>query len=216
MKSVKHSVGSRLVGALLGLLGAGGAWTAQATQSVEMTEEQAIRRSARVMHGTVEGVRSFWNPQGTQIWTAVDLRVHEYWKGWQATDRVTIHHLGGTVGDLTFVIVDQPEFQVGEEVVVLLERLEGAVLPYTGMSRGKRTVDFDPAAQVEVLRETGATLAGYRAEALRVAALQRAEALPQRRELERALGAPIIDFDAVAAGEEALPIEAAPDDGGGR
>ena len=177
--------------------------TVNAVQTIELDEEEMVRRSSTIMYGMVEHVESFWNEDQTQIWTTVDVRVVEYWKGWRQDDLIQVSYLGGTVGDLTYFIVGQPQLTVNEEVVLYLERFGQSPLPFTGMKQGKLMVEIDPINGERVIRGTGQTLDERRTKALEVAARERAEFEPRRLELERTTGRPVIDFDALHIGDGA-------------
>jgi hypothetical protein len=173
---------------------------ADAGQTLELDDEQIVRRSTTIAYGMVERVESFWNADGSQIWTTAEVRVVEYWKGWSPDDLIEITYIGGTVGDLTYYIGDQPRLAVNEEVVVHLEAGLQSPLPFTGMRQGKLTVEIDPINGERIIRESGQPLNDRRARSLEFAAQHRAEMEPERQAMELRTGRPVIDLDALHIG----------------
>ena len=106
-----------------------------------------------VVRGTVLSKAVQRDPAG-RIYTAVQLQVAEIWKGSLATNRCTIVHAGGVLGDQAAVVSGEARYEVGEEIVaflVLNQRGEGVSI---GLSQGKFEVFRD--------RDTGEKLARNR------------------------------------------------------
>jgi len=76
--------------------------------------------SQKIVRGQVVGVRSYWNPEKTLIYTGVTVLVDEYLKG-DGPSEITITVPGGTIGDKTQWVSDVPQFRVGDYEVILLE-----------------------------------------------------------------------------------------------
>ncbi len=79
-----------------------------------------------IVEGTVRGVESKWNEDKTSILTYTDLSIEEYVKGAPfAQDRLQIITPGGTVGDITQVVEDQPIFHEGKRVRIYFQEIDG-------------------------------------------------------------------------------------------
>jgi hypothetical protein len=79
-----------------------------------------------IIEGTVRGVESKWNEDKTSILTYTDLSLEEYVKGAPfAQDRLQIITSGGTVGDITQVVEDQPIFHEGKRVRIYFQETDG-------------------------------------------------------------------------------------------
>jgi len=79
-----------------------------------------------IVEGTVRGVESKWNEDKTSILTYTDLSIEEYVKGAPfAQDRLQIITPGGTVGDITQVVEDQPIFHEGKRVRIYFQETDG-------------------------------------------------------------------------------------------
>ncbi|MCB9848412.1 MAG: hypothetical protein H6814_08365 [Phycisphaeraceae bacterium] len=178
------------------------ATAAQATQTIPLDTDQMVRQSGSVVYGMVERVETAWNADHNQIWTTAQVRVVEYWKGWSPDDLIEVSYLGGTVGDLTYIVVDQPRLEVNEEVVLYLQESRIAPLPFTGMSQGKLTVEINPLNGERVVRETGRPLTVQRTDSLQAAQRHRVAQEPARRELERVSGVTVVDLDALHIGPD--------------
>jgi len=79
-----------------------------------------------IVEGTVQGVESKWNEDNTSILTYTDLSIEKYVKGAPfAQDRLQIITPGGTVGDITQVVEDQPIFHEGKRVRIYFQETDG-------------------------------------------------------------------------------------------
>jgi len=117
------------------------------------------RRAAVVLEARVADVQSSWNASGTQILTRVRMDVLEYHKGDLGQRSLEITQLGGTVGDITFVVLGQPSFAVDEQTFLFLAPNYGlGQFPLVEGEQGKFTVTADPVTQTEVLRGVAATV----------------------------------------------------------
>ncbi len=113
-------------------------------QLAPRTVDQLTVESGSIVHAHVERVASAWNASGDQIFTEVDIKVVESFKGDdQADDVIRLRILGGTVGDIRMTIIGQPVFRDGEEVLVYLLENRRHLLPVTGMHEGKLTIAVD-------------------------------------------------------------------------
>ncbi len=79
-----------------------------------------------IIEGTVEKVESKWNEEKTSIFTYIDLRIENYVKGAQFTEnKLQIVTPGGTVGEITQAVEDQPIFHKGKKARVYFQKTDG-------------------------------------------------------------------------------------------
>lgn len=119
------------------------ATTARAEVMVPMGLGSLTARAQLVVRGQVLDRTVERDPEG-RIFTRIDLGVDEVWKGLLATNRFSIVHGGGTLGNERMVVSGQAEYEVGEEVVAFLvinARGEGVSV---GLSQGKFHLWNDP------------------------------------------------------------------------
>jgi hypothetical protein len=93
----------------------------------ECQDRQYIINTADyIVEGTVRGVESKWNEDKSSILTYTDLSIENYVKGVPfAQDRLQIITPGGTVGDITQVVEDQPIFHEGKRVRIYFQEIDG-------------------------------------------------------------------------------------------
>ena len=100
---------------------------ALATSVKPLTLSEMVKRSPRIVHGTVVEAHSQWDDGGTLIYTYVTLAPKEMLKGKASAEgTVTFRQLGGQVGDKASYVAGTPRFAAKQEVVVFL----------TGQDRG--------------------------------------------------------------------------------
>jgi hypothetical protein len=137
MKRVIHSL---VIGSLVLL----SCLTSRADQMIPLPIDKLSARAGLVLHGTVTSTTVRRDLAG-RIYTAVDLRVEEVWKGSLTTNHFIVVHGGGVLGEEASVVSGEAEYAVGEELVcflVLNQRGEGVSI---GLSQGKFNVWKDPA-----------------------------------------------------------------------
>jgi hypothetical protein len=79
-----------------------------------------------IIEGTVEKVESSWNPEGTSIFTYTELSIEKYVKGTPfAQNKLQIVTPGGTVGEISQWVEDQPIFHEGKRVRIYFEEVNG-------------------------------------------------------------------------------------------
>jgi hypothetical protein len=145
--SMNHLFGrAALVLALSGTLF--GARTAAASQVLAMDLAQLTQESQRVVVGEVTSVRSAWDAKHERIFTTVEVRVQEAWKGAMPSGGVlTIVQPGGVAEGIEMRVHGMPTFTVGERSVLFLRGAAGQPVAVTGMGQGKRGLHFDSAAK---------------------------------------------------------------------
>ena len=98
-----------------------------ATTLIREGLDELVATNQRVVVGEVVDAVSYWNEDNTFILTDVRIAPSETIKG-KTEDELTVTLLGGTIGDLTTLIVGGAELIPGRSYVLFLnpERLPGA------------------------------------------------------------------------------------------
>ena len=93
----------------------------------ECQDKQYIISTADyIVEGTVERVESNWNEDKSAIFTSTNLLIEKYVKGAPFTEsEFKIVTPGGTVGDITQVVEDQPIFHEGKRVRIYFQKVDG-------------------------------------------------------------------------------------------
>ena len=79
-----------------------------------------------IIEGAVEKVESRWNEERTSIFTYIDLSIEKYVKGTPFTeDKLQIVTPGGTVGEISQWVEDQPIFHEGRKVRIYFKETNG-------------------------------------------------------------------------------------------
>ena len=84
-----------------------------------MELSEVVRNSELIAEGTVQKVEARWDANQRLIYTYIDIRTAEKFKG-AASSVVTVKLPGGTVGGITLDVAGMPQFQVGEHAIVFL------------------------------------------------------------------------------------------------
>lgn len=101
---------------------------AGATSLIRADLDELVLSNGRIVVGEVLDASSYWNDEGTFILTDVRVSATEVLKGDLKDRELTVTILGGTVGDLTTLIVGGAELIPGRSYVLFLneEDLPGA------------------------------------------------------------------------------------------
>jgi hypothetical protein len=93
----------------------------------ECTDKSYITQTADyIVEGTVEKVESRWNDGRTGIFTYTDLRIENYVKGAPFNENtLEIVTPGGTVGEISQAVEDQPIFHEGKKVRIYFQAVNG-------------------------------------------------------------------------------------------
>ena len=82
-----------------------------------------------IIEGTVEKVESRWNQERSGIFTYTELTIEKYVKGAPFADnRLQIATPGGTVGESSQWVEDQPIFHEGKRIRIYFEEVNGEFL----------------------------------------------------------------------------------------
>ena len=114
--------------------------SAWASVIVELDTPNMVRRADHVAVVDVVAARAAWDDKHERIVSTIELSVVETWKGTNmSAARLTVVQPGGTVGDLTMVVVGMPRFSPGERALVFLAG-PAHHATVVGMTQGKRRV----------------------------------------------------------------------------
>ena len=100
---------------------------AGATTLIRSGLDKLTADNEAVVYGRVLDIHSYWNADHTMIMTDVRVRASQVLKGDRAAREITFTLMGGTVGDITTLIIGGPELVPGSEYILFLnrERLHG-------------------------------------------------------------------------------------------
>jgi hypothetical protein len=125
---------------------------ASIVQALELPD--LVQKADHIAVVDVVSLRSEWDAKHEQIFSTVDLKVVERWKGpgQPAEGHLTVIQPGGTVGDLTMTVTGLTSFTPGERAVVFLRgNADNARL--LGLSQGKRPMQFDNGAGTWLIKQ---------------------------------------------------------------
>jgi hypothetical protein len=116
---------------------------AEATLVRRLDLPELVATADRIVVADVQALRTAWDASHRTIYTTVELRVRESWKGPLPSDgAVVIRHLGGTVGEIEMTVHGAPTFSVGERALLFLRG------PHVvGMAQGKRPLRWEAATR---------------------------------------------------------------------
>jgi len=96
-----------------------------------------------IVDAEVVSMESYWFEERSQIKTAIELRPNLFVKG-EGEGSVWVHELGGLHGSLMTRIIDGPEFEMGDRVLVFLNRHPGTgQLRCVAACKGRMTIEGD-------------------------------------------------------------------------
>jgi hypothetical protein len=96
--------------------------TAGATTVIRQGLDKLTAENESVLQGRVTGIHSYWNADHSFILTDVTLEPTASLKGALETEEVVLTLMGGTVGDLTTLIIGGPELVPGSEYLLFVNR----------------------------------------------------------------------------------------------
>jgi hypothetical protein len=147
------------IGAIL-LLAISIADAAPATTFVLMNEEQLAARSTAAVLGSVTQIETVRDPRSGNIHTYVHIDSAETIFGEFPPGELVLRERGGSLDGVREWMFGNPEYTLGEEVLVFVAASADGSLHTTGMSMGKYTVTTEESGRATVRRDlgTGATL----------------------------------------------------------
>lgn len=95
---------------------------AGATTLIHQGLKSLTLENESVVFGRVMDIHSYWNTDHTMILTDVRVRASQVLKGDPAAREITFTLLGGTVGDITTLIIGGPELVPGSDYILFLNR----------------------------------------------------------------------------------------------
>jgi hypothetical protein len=95
---------------------------AGATTLIRQGLETLTADNGTIVRGTVVELHSYWNDDHSMILTDVRVRPSDTFKGLRAGRDVVFTLMGGTVGDVTTLIIGNPELVPGSEYMLFLNR----------------------------------------------------------------------------------------------
>ena len=108
-----------------------------ATVFVAMSDADLTRASDVILTGTVTEIRCVATRGGRSIQTFVTLDVDQVLKGTLKRQTITIREPGGEVGPIRQQIYGTPQYAIGEDVFVFLQRHKDGTLGTTNLGLGK-------------------------------------------------------------------------------
>jgi hypothetical protein len=108
-----------------------------------LSDDELVSRSAQIVRGKVIDLRSEWDPEGTHIYTYVDVRVDEAIKNAIYGELIKLRVLGGTVGDIRMTVYGMLSFTPDEEVILFLGENTRSFFPTVGQHEGKLRITTD-------------------------------------------------------------------------
>jgi len=115
----------------------------QATKISYQSPKELAVESSQIVRGTVTSVKSYWNEEGTKIFTEALVAVDETYKG-VAIGEARILQLGGIVGHVNMNVEGALTWKPDEEVLLFLEPNVRGTFSVSGFSQGKFDVVRDP------------------------------------------------------------------------
>ena len=107
----------------------------EATTVKQLSLEQMVRGSHRIILGRRVSQKTYWNKTRTRIYTATRFAVTEDLKG-DSRGTATVVTVGGTIGGLTLDVSGTPAFRDQEEVLLFLEAGRADYWILMGLSQG--------------------------------------------------------------------------------
>lgn len=95
---------------------------AGATTLIRQSLDKLTAENQSVVHGRVLDIHSYWNADQSMIMTDVRVQVAQVLKGDPTAREITFTLLGGTVGEITTLIIGGPELVPGTDYVLFLNR----------------------------------------------------------------------------------------------
>lgn len=114
----------------------------EATTVKQLSLEQMVRGSQRIVLGRRVSQKTYWNKTRTRIFTATRFAVSEDLKG-ESRGTATVVTVGGTMDGLTLVVSGTPRFREREEVLLFLETGKSGNWILMGLSQGVFRITAD-------------------------------------------------------------------------
>ena len=134
----------------------GCAQSSSATTAIVPPDDDMIIGARVIVQGKILSIESRFDEQEGRIYTYIRLKVQEVLKGQISERKIVIKELGGQVGDRLSVVYGNPEFAVGEKVLMYLDTWKDGSLRTYQMFLGKFSIVKDQKTGHEfAVRDTG-------------------------------------------------------------
>jgi hypothetical protein len=133
-----------------------------ARASVTPDLDTLLAQAPAAVVATCTSVKTEWNKARTRITTTATFEADRVLRGGLAAGPLAVEQVGGTVGDITQIMVGAPSFAVGERSLLLLAPIAGRDAHQVyGLAGGKHRVLVDPRTGRErVVLRGAASVAG--------------------------------------------------------
>lgn len=111
-----------------------------ATTAIIPPDDDLIIGARVIVKGRVLSIESSFDEQQGRIFTYIKLKVQEVLKGQITERKIVIKELGGRVGDRISVVYGNPEFALGEQVLLYLDTWKDGSLRTYQMFLGKFSI----------------------------------------------------------------------------
>jgi hypothetical protein len=116
--------------------------SSQATKIMYRSPRDLAAESPQIVRGTVASVDSYWNAEGTKIFTEARVVVEETYKGASIREARVIQ-LGGIVGHVNMHVEGALSWKPDEEVLLFLEPNIPGTFSVAGFSQGRFEIQRD-------------------------------------------------------------------------
>ncbi len=114
-----------------------------ATTAIVPPDDDMIIGARVIVKGRILSIESRFDEQQGRIFTYIKLKVQEVLKGQISERKIVIKELGGQVGDRLSVVYGNPEFALGEQVLMYLDTWKDGSLRTYQMFLGKFSIVKD-------------------------------------------------------------------------
>lgn len=115
----------------------------RATKIIYQSPKELATQSSQIVRGIVTSVKSYWNEEGTKIFTEALVAVDETYKG-ASIREARVLQLGGIVGHVNMHVEGALTWRPDEEVLLFLEPNVPGTFSVSGFSQGKFDIVRDP------------------------------------------------------------------------
>ncbi|MEM1181952.1 MAG: hypothetical protein AAGM22_26635 [Acidobacteriota bacterium] len=133
--------------------------SAEASTLIRMGQDKLATTNQTVVIARAETAQSYWNADGSLIFTDVTIKVLEVIKGAAAGGEMTVTTVGGTVGDITNLVVGAASLTAGRPYLLFLSPadLPGApgVLAVRDMAQGAFDIYMNKSGKLIAVSQAG-------------------------------------------------------------
>ena len=166
------------------LVALGRTGSATASTFVSMSETDLARRSVAAVRATVTAIESALDETTGGVHTYIHLAPSRVVFGTLPDGEIVLRETGGRVRGASEWLYGNPEYRVGEDVLVFLERTSDGSLTTTAMAMGKFSITTNADGSLSAVRSLGEGASVFN---------------PLTGELSQAPGDEVYDLDAVRA-----------------